>query len=74
MRVRQNPPGPRGFGHLDAKLFSIRPEQGAGQRQHCDGPAQSAVERLHGCALTAIQTIQRKMTSPMSAMNETPTE
>jgi len=74
MRVRQNPPSPRGFGHLGAKLFSILPQEGAGHRQRGDGPAQGAVDRLHGCDLTAIQTIHRKITSPISAMNETPTE
>jgi hypothetical protein len=63
-----------GSGISAQSLFSIRPQEGAGQSQHCNGPADRAVDRLHGCDLTAIHTIQRKMTSPMSAMNDTPTE
>ena len=74
MRVKQNPPGPRGFRHLGAKLFSILPDHYAGQRQRCNGPADRASGRLHGCDLIAIQTIHKKMTSPMSAMKDTPTE
>jgi len=57
-----------------AKLFSIRPQQQSGDCERCDGPADRALGRIHGCDLIAIQTIHRKMTRPMSAMNETPTE
>jgi len=57
-----------------AKLFFIRPQQQSGDCERCDGPADRASGRIHGCDLTAIQTIQRKTTRPMSAMKETPRE
>jgi len=63
-----------GSGISGAKLFSIRPEQGAGQRQRCNDPAQSHVKAAHGCDLTAIQTTHKKSTPPSRPINETPKE